>query len=504
MKAKMTVDSEFEIGKTDDRIFGGFVEHFGRCVYDGLYEPGHPQADSDGFRNDVAKLVKDLGMPVTRYPGGNFVSGFDWHDSVGPRNKRPVRADYAWAALEPNEIGIDEFMKWCRKVGTMPLVAVNLGAGTARSAQELVEYCNFPGGTYWSDLRRKNGTKNPHGIKLWCLGNEMDGDWQIGHKTAAEYGRIAHEAAKMMKLADPSIELCACGSSSRSIPTFGIWDSEVLNETFHDIDYLSMHAYFGCPPNGRAEFLGAPDVLDRQIRDTIALCDAASAKKKSKKQIGLALDEWNVWYRGNPNAHPETKWHPARPINEEIYDMADVLVVGGILAAMLNHADRLKIGCLAQTVNVIAPIMTRKGGGAWKQTTYYPFQLTSRYGRGTVLFQKIESPEYEISNSICGPVKYLLGTAVLSRDGKELRVFAINRSLDSEMEFSFRMNGFVPEKVAAGIRIYNSSLDAVNTETEEAVKPEPIPAKRYSLSGNTLTARLDPASWNMFRIMLKQ
>ena len=504
MKAKVTIHRSFPVGEVDERVFGGFVEHIGRCVYDGLFEPGHPTADADGFRGDVAELVRGLDMPVTRYPGGNFVSGYDWHDTVGPVKGRPVRADYAWKALEPNRIGIDEFMKWCRKVNTAPLMAVNLGTGTAKSAQELVEYCNFPGNTYWSELRRKNGADAPHAIKLWCLGNEMDGPWQIGHKTATEYARIANESGKMMKYVDPSIELVVCGSSTRGMPTFAAWDAEVLEETFDIADYIALHAYFGWNKDTPEpfDFFASPEVLDRQISDTIAVCDFVAARRKSMKRVKLALDEWNVWYRGNVNAHPETEWKAARPINEETYDMADVIVVGGLLMTMLNHADRLKVGCLAQTVNVIAPIMTRPNGGAWKQTIYYPFHYMSKYGRGVVLEQQEECPEYECK-AYPLPVKYLKTCTVYNAGAKEIRLFAVNRSTTEPIEFEFDLNGFEAGRVAEAVEIHHRDLRAVNTETVEAVKPAAIAESAYSLSGNIFRAKLNPVSWNMFRIALR-
>ncbi len=501
MKATVSVHAKFTIGDVDDRLFGGFIEHIGRCVYDGIYEPGHPEADEDGFRRDVAALVRDLKMPVTRYPGGNFVSGYDWHDTVGPRDRRPVRVDYAWEAMEPNQIGIDEFVKWCRKVNTAPIMAVNLGTGSAKSAQDLVEYCNFPKGSAWSDLRRKNGAEQPHGIKLWCLGNEMDGPWQIGHKTAEEYARIAHESGKMMKMADPSIELIVCGSSARDMPTFATWDARVLEETFDIADYVALHAYFGCR-EGRASFFASPEALDRQIRGIIAVCDFAAAERKSDRKINLALDEWNVWYRGDTKAHPETRFQAARPINEEIYDMADVIVVGGLMMTMLEHADRLKIGCVAQTVNDIALIMTRPGGGAWKQTTYYPFYYTSRYGRGTVLKTHTESPGY--GSKVCSyPVPYVKSVAVRRKDAEEIALFVINRSTEEAAEYTFEMSGFSPDRVVEAVEIYNDDLDAVNTEDCEKVAPSTIPAGAYSLTGSRLQATLKPGSWNMFRIGLR-
>lgn len=502
LSARAYVHRRYEVGEVDRRLFGGFVEHIGRCVYTGVYEPGHPCADEEGFRRDVAELVRGLDMPVTRYPGGNFVSGYDWKDTVGPRSGRPVRADYAWSALEPNQFGLDEFVRWCRVAGTSPMLAVNLGTGTAKSAQELVEYCNFPRGTAWSDLRRQNGAEEPHGIRLWCLGNEMDGPWQIGHKTAAEYGRVALEAGRMMKLADPSIELVVCGSSGSFMPTFGAWESEVLKEAYDIADYVSYHAYFSCADHDRAGFFAMPDKLGRDLDALIATCDAVAASLRQRRKVNISLDEWNIWYRGDPNAHPETKWLVARPINEETYDMADVVVTAGLLMSMLERADRVKVACLAQSVNIIAPIMTRPGGGCWRQTTYYPFQIISRHGRGTVLRSVVDTPTYETAKSP-EPVGLLKLTCVLSQDGSELTVFALNRSLDEELSFELELAGFAPTALLEATEMHHDDLDAVNTEDCERVRPEAMGEGRAAVSGTALTATLRAASFAMFRLSVK-
>ena len=501
MKVRILVHKSFQIGEVDKNIFGGFVEHIGRCVYTGVYEPDHKLADKDGFRKDVIELVKELDMPITRYPGGNFVSGFDWKDSIGPKANRPKRPDYAWYAMEPNTFGLDEFMKWCAKSNTAPMYAVNLGTNTPKAAQELIEYCNFEKGSYWSDLRIKNGSKKPYNIKYWCLGNEMDGDWQIGHKTAEEYGRIAHETAKMMRMVDRDIKLCVCGSSSRYMPTFGEWDYNVLRHCFDSVDMLSIHAYFSNHEHDIPKFVALPEALDKQIIDSIACCDAVAAQRKSYKKLMIALDEWNVWYRGDVNAHPETRWQVARPINEEIYDMTDVLVIGGIIQTMMAHADRLKLANLAQTVNIIAPIMTEPGGRAWRQTIFYPFALMSKYGRGISLEVASDGPTYKTDIRDEG-VQCVKSTVIFREEAQELVVFSINRSLNEAAEITAEFGGFKPSKVVEAIEIHHDNPDIVNTADSQPVKPEKISAKRFSLKDGKLTAALKPFSWNMFRISL--
>lgn len=503
MKSKLTVNRVFVVGEAEKNLFGGFVEHMGRCVYNGLYEPGHPESDEDGFRKDVISLVRELGMPLTRYPGGNFASGYDWKDGIGDRSRRPVRPEYAWNALETNEIGLDEFVKWCKKIDSEILYAVNLNTLTVKSAQELVEYANFAGKGYWSDQRRANGAAEPHNIRLWCLGNEVDGEWQIGHMTAAEYGRVAHEAAKMMKMVDPEIKLCACGSSTGGMATFGSWELEVLKHLFKDVDYLSIHMYFTNQEKNLPKYLSVPEQLDQRLLAAVAACDAVAAEKKSTKKIMIALDEWNVWYRGSVHYAPEDRWQCGKPLNEEIYDMSDVLVTGGALLSMLDHCDRLKIACIAQTVNVISPIMTVTGGKCWKQSIFYPFRETSRYGRGTVLRGVVESPAYPAEEKFCcDEIKYLRATAVWRKEAGEITVFAINRAEES-MEFTADLQGFEGMEVIDAVEIANPDMDAVNSQEKETVFPEKIAGTRITLQKSVLECELKPLSWNMFRIKVK-
>ena len=271
--AKTTFHRDFTIAHTDDRLYGSFIEHLGRAVYTGIYEPDHPLADEDGFRTDVMKLVQELRVPIVRYPGGNFVSGFRWEDSVGPKESRPRRPELAWRTIETNQFGLNEFMRWCRKVGTEPMMAINLGTRGADAARNLVEYCNLPAGTYYSDLRVQHGAPDPHNIHLWCLGNEMDGPWQIGHKTADEYGRLALETAKVMKWVDPSIELVACGSSNLDMPTFASWEATVLEHTYSHVDYLSMHQYYDNQAQDTADFMASSVAMEAIIRSVNSICD---------------------------------------------------------------------------------------------------------------------------------------------------------------------------------------------------------------------------------------
>ena len=432
-RVRLFLHGEFVVSDVDPRLFGGFLEHLGRAIYGGIYEPEHDTADADGFREDVLALVRELDMPVMRYPGGNFVSAYLWEDGVGPRDERPRRMDLAWKAVEPNLVGTNEFVRWCTRAGTRPYLAVNLGTRGPAEAQALVEYCNHPSGTHYSDLRRSHGVEEPHAIKLWCLGNEADGSWQCGAKTAQEYGRVACEAAKLMKLTDSSIELVVCGSSGYFMSSFGAWEAEVLANTLPHIDYISLHAYYHNVRGDTAKYLGRIDEMDRYICAAVATVDAAAARHKTEKRVQLAFDEWNSGW-GKPSvkrgeAVTSEEWTVGRQLLQEQYAMEDALLVGGLLITLLNHADRVRIGCLAQTVNAIAPIRTRNGGGAWRQTIFWPFALTSKFCRGTVLRSAIGGGGAPSATVGGGATLHtsLVCAAVLSTDGRELRVFALNR-----------------------------------------------------------------------------
>ena len=395
---KMVVDKDFRIFEIDKRVYGSFIEHLGRAVYEGIYQPEHMTADKDGFRKDVLELVKELNVPIIRYPGGNFVSSYNWEDGVGPVNERPKRLELAWRSLETNEVGLNEFAKWSEKAGSDIMMAVNLGTRGVADACNLLEYCNHESGTKFSDLRIKHGVRKPHDIKTWCLGNEMDGPWQLGSKTPEEYGRIAYETAKAMKLIDPSIELVSCGSSSTGMPTFPAWEATTLEHTYEHVDYISLHQYFGNAEKDSNNFLAKSMETEHFIKTVIATCDYVKAKKRGKKNINLSFDEWNVWYHSNEADHNIIKrepWQKAPALLEDIYNFEDALLVGLMLITFMKHADRVKMACLAQLVNVIAPIMTEVNGPAWKQTIYYPYLHASKYGRGIALQPVLYSTKHD-------------------------------------------------------------------------------------------------------------
>ena len=498
MNAKIKLNRDYEVGKVDPRIYGSFIEHLGRAVYGGIYEPGHPTADDMGFRRDVLELVRRLGVPVVRYPGGNFVSGYNWEDGIGPKELRPARRDLAWGTIETNQVGIDEFQEWAKRANTEVMQAVNLGTRGPDEARNIVEYCNLPGGTYWSDRRIANGFSDPFGIKLWCLGNEMDGPWQMCAKTADEYGRIANEAAKMMKWVDPSIELVACGSSSSGMATFGKWEATMLSHCYDNVDYVSCHTYYNNHAHDTATFLANNLDMDYFIKSVVASIDYAKVVARSKKQINISFDEWNVWYHCNEEPYRKhiERWSIAPPQLEDIYNFEDALLIGSLLITMLRHADRVKVACMAQLVNVIAPIMTRNGGGAWAQTIFYPYMHASMFGRGTALETKVECDKYDTRKYT--DVPYIDSVAVHNEEKEELTVFAVNKNLTDDIVTSIDLRSFEGYELVEHITLHHDDVNAVNTE-ENPNNIFPQSNGKTKVDGGVAESVLGRASWNVIR-----
>ncbi len=492
MKSSVTVVKEFELGNVDKNLFSSFIEHLGRAVYTGIYEPGHPLADEQGFRKDVIEMVKDLKVSLVRYPGGNFLSGYNWKDGIGPKDKRPVRLDRAWHTIEPNEIGIDEFFDWTKKSGTEIMGAVNMGTGSIQEAGDLVEYCNFPGGTYWSDLRKANGHADPLNIKTWCIGNEMDGPWQIGHLTADDYGRKALETGKLMKMTDDSIKLVVCGSSTTGMPTYPEWDRIVLEHTYDTADYISIHRYYENFGNDD-DFLASFYDMDQFIKTACATCDYVKAVKRSSKTMYLSFDEWNIWYQQKQEGHP---WMKAPRILEDHYSLLDALTFGGLAITLLNHADRVKVACLAQLVNVIAPIFTEPGKGAYRQAIYWPFRDMSLFGRGTVLNSVIKS-DTKVTEKF-GEIPASIYSTVYDKGKSELTVFALNTSKDSVCQAEINLSSFEKTQMFYRTELTGQNLNAVNTlENQNAVQPCEV--EIIQGDKNIYTVPLKPVSWNVIR-----
>ncbi|WGT48197.1 arabinosylfuranosidase ArfA [Tessaracoccus lacteus] len=501
MNASATVDPQRSLGQIDRRIFGAFVEHLGRHIYDGIFEPGHPSADENGFRTDVIELVKELGVSTIRYPGGNFVSGYNWEDGVGPRDQRPERLDLAWHTTETNQVGLHEFADWCDAVGSDMMMAVNLGTRGVAEALALLEYCNVPNPTTRTRQRAANGHPDPFGIKMWCLGNEMDGPWQVGHRSAEDYAKIASQTAKAMKMLDNSLEFVACGSSSRAMPTFGKWEETVLEHAFDDLDFISCHAYYEEIDGDTQEFLTSAADMDLFIKQVVAVCDAAAAKHNSDKQIMISFDEWNVWYLTEwqkiEGKIPVDVWPTAPRLLEDSYNVKDAVVVGDLLITLLRHSDRVRSASLAQLVNVIAPIMTEPGGPTWRQTTFFPFSITSRLTAGESIPVDVECPTV-FSRKANADVPTV--NAVATLDEKGISLFVVNRSLTDAFDLGVDLSQLAGGRVltlAEAHVIADEDLTAANTLTDpQRVAPEALEVA----VGAMVSAQLPPVSWAAIRL----
>jgi alpha-N-arabinofuranosidase len=495
--ARAVVHPSFVIGPVPRRLFGSFVEHMGRCVYGGLYEPGHARADASGFRTDVLDLVKELGVTTVRYPGGNYVSSYRWEDSVGPVEHRSPSLDLAWRSVEANAFGLNEFMEWSRMAGVEPMMAVNLGTRGIQEACDLLEYANFPGGTKYSDLRVEHGAKEPHGIRMWCLGNEMDGEWQIGHKTASEYGRIAAECARALRRIDPTVELVACGSSNERMATFGSWEGTVLDETYDLVDFISLHAYFEDRGQGRAAFLASSRVMDSFIESVVSTCDHVKSKKRSKRVMRLSFDEWNVWHESRFVGQQQLEWSEAPRLIEDTYTAEDAVVVGSLLMSLLRHADRVEAASMAQLVNVIAPIRAESEGEAWRQTIFYPFALTARHARGEVLHVQVDGPLIACGEVGEAPAVEVVATHDASSG--EVTIFAFNRHERDDVWLDVRLCDLTGLVVQEHVVMGGDDLDAVNTQ-EAPGRVVPRLSSAHQLHDEILGMRLSPVSWSMLRL----
>jgi alpha-N-arabinofuranosidase len=497
LRTRLILDRDFVVGPLDRRIFGAFVEHLGRCVYTGIYEPGHPQADGNGFRQDVLALTRELGTTLVRYPGGNFLSGYDWEDGVGPREQRPTRIDLAWHSTETNAFGTNEFIAWCRAAGVEPMLGVNLGTRGADAARRFLEYCNHPGGTTLSDLRHRHGHARPHEVRYWCLGNEMDAPWQIGQKAADEYGRLARDTARIMRRISGDVQLTACGSSNRELPTFGAWEYQVLEQCFDEVDFISVHAYFENPHADTWEFLGNIDRMDLHIKEVAAIADAVAARRHSLKRVKLAVDEWNIWYKARAGEHAcQPGWPQAPRLVEEVYNFEDALATGGALSVLMNNADRVQVACLAQLVNAIGAIRTEPGGAAWRQTIFHPFALAARHARGLVLRPVVDAPTR--AGKLHPEMSCLVASATHDPETGRTAVFALNRDLSESQELRVELRGLQPRLVLAETaELFHVDMEAANTASApETVLPHPHGESRFS--EGQMRARLKPGSWNVF------
>jgi alpha-N-arabinofuranosidase len=491
----VVADPAQTLGSIDRRIFGSFLEHLGRAIYGGIYDPKSKQSGPDGFRRDVLNEVKKLGVPIIRYPGGNFVSGHDWLSGVGPKTQRPRVLDRAWNSIETNQFGLNEFLTWCRLAGVEPQLGLNFGTGSAEMAAALVEYCNVEKGTRWSELRRNHGIRDPYRIKRWCLGNEMDGPWQIGHMTAREYGRKAADAARQMRAVDPDLVLVACGTSNVTMPSYLEWDREVLEECYAEVDAISLHRYFGlfdkAVTDDTSRFLAQNLDMERQIDEVAGVCDYVRARLRSEKRLWLSFDEWNVWYRETTVRGDRTE---APRLLEEKYDLRDALLVGGTLNSLIRKAERVRMACLAQLVNVIAPLFTDKDR-VLRQTTFYPYSWALAHARGQSLDLATQGEEYSVPK--LGPVSYLDIAGTFDADTGQSCLFILNRDTSMARPLEIIWREAAPTRVLAFETLTGNDLNVVNTfDNPNRVVPKPLTAPA---PGAKMTIELPPRSYSVLK-----
>jgi len=497
---RLYVDTRRTRATLDRNVFGSFLEHLGRAIYEGIYDPASPLSDSNGYRTDVLEEIRKLSVPIVRYPGGNFVSGYNWLDGVGPAKDRPHVLDKAWNALNSNQFGTNEFLAWCKAAGTEPLLAVNLGTGTPEDAAALVEYCNVEKGTRWSDLRRKHGVAEPHRVQHWCLGNEMDGPWQIGHMPAAEYGLKAADAGRQMRYVDRGLALVACGSSGPGMSTYLEWDRAVLEQCYPYVDAISLHRYFtneGAETGGdSSKFLALNLSMERQIAEVASVCDFVRGRLKSPKKLWLSFDEWNVWYRARSGAAVNGNREEAPHLLEEVYNLEDALLVGGCINTLLRSADRVRIGCLAQLVNVIAPLMTNVNGLV-RQTILYPYSWALRYGRGEVLDLAIQNAAmYEVSATEKAPYLDIAGT--VQADNGVVSLFVLNRDLVKPRQLELNWEDRPATKLVTSLVLTGTDLKASN-DFGSPNRVVPKEGDKPVESGGRTLIELPPRSYSVFQ-----
>ena len=511
---RVVIDANRQIALVSQELFGSFLEQLGRAIYEGVYDPGSKLSNAQGFRKDVIAEVRELQVPIVRWPGGNFVSGYHWLDGVGPKEKRPTVLDRAWNTLETNQFGTNEFLTWARLAGTEPLMGLNFGTGSAEDAAALVEYCNGTNATKWSDLRRSHGYAEPWGVKFWCVGNEMDGPWQIGHMPAREYGLKATDAARQMRAVDPSIKLIACGSSGPFMPTYIEWDRTVLEECYDVVDGISLHRYWGNTEETRHDsqvYMAMNLAMDRQIEEIAAVCDTVRAQKRSGKQLWLSFDEWNVWYRARSGEFSNGHGKPHPHLLEEPYNLEDALLVGGLANSLIRHSDRVKVACLAQLINVIAPIATNEDG-ILRHTIFYPYSWALKYAHGRALSVQAEGPGYEVPTlgrpveagglpiPGFGDVKWVDVAATIDLENKAAAVFLFNRNLEKAQDVELIWRDATPGAVKQFLTITGPDLKAGNTFSDpKRVMPQTLENPK---AGSRMTLQLPARSYSVLSLAI--
>ena len=492
------IDTKRVISAISPLLFSGFAEHMGRCIYEGIYDPASPHADEKGLRKDVLEALRELNYRSIRYPGGNFLSGYSWEDGIGPKDQRPRRRDLAWQSIETNQFGTDEFLHFCQQIGAAPMMGVNMGTGSIQDAANLVEYCNAPAGTKYGDLRAKYGRRDPYQVKYWCLGNEMDGFWQIGHLNATDYGKKAREAAKMMRLHDDDIELVLCGSSNPKMSSYPEWDRVALELCWEQVDYHSMHYYASNHADDTDSYLALSAEFEDFVDTLAGVLRYVKARNRSSRDVYLSWDEWNIWYKTHKTEEMRGGWTEAPHLIEEIYNLEDALVAAQWLNVFLRKADVLKIACLAQIVNVIAPILTTQDA-MLKQTIYYPLLLFSQMAHGNSLDLTVDAPMYATKQF--GDMPLLDVSAAHDARAAANSIFIVNRSQTERLPLVIHWQDVNPSRITSAQQLSGTDPKAANSwENPNRLVSRPLYAPRIMDGKAELT--LPPLSFTALRVKL--
>ena len=529
-QAKVTIDPAYKVGKIEERLYGSFLEPIGDFVVGGIYNPGHPTADEQGFRRDVLDAIHNFNVPAIRLPGGNFISGWNWKDSIGPIEERRAHLDLAWKQYEKNLVGLDEYLQWAAKTGAEPMFTLNLGTGTVEDALHCVEYTNHPGGTYWSDLRKKNGHEDPYGVKVWYLGNEMDGPWQIAsfEKDPKGYGIKAYETAKVLKFMDPSVETAVCGSSSPALAHYPEWERIALEECYPLMDYLSIHYYHWAPDGDYAAFFNGAELFEQFLNTEIAICDYVQAKYRHPKKMMISFDEYGINFsrqeklqHGHQGHIPLSSYgeftdrRKEAPFREFLPDaagqarpprgnqMLDALGLSSVLFILLRHADRVKIGCMT---GGLRGAISFDHDHTWNGAAYYPFYQLRTYGRGQSILPAVESPVFDAEGfdldnfhaaQDAKDIPYIDAVAAFDEEKGEAAVFIINRSWEEDMEVKLDVRGFEGYQLLEHQELYCYDSEAVNSFEKQEIAPRVNPETK--MDGGVVTFPAKKLSFNMLR-----
>jgi len=529
-KAKITVHPAFAIGEISPRLYGSFLEPIGTMVNGTMYNPKHPTADDKGFRRDFIDALRETPIPAVRLPGGNFVSGWDWKDSIGPKENRKVHLDLAWHQVIPNDVGHDEYLQWTELVGCEPLYTINLGTGNLNDAMAITEYTNYPGGTYWSDLRRKNGHEDPYGVKLWYLGNEMDGPWQVAsfEKDPVGYGVKAREVSKALKYTDGSVETIACVSSCPFLTHYPDWDRQVLEQCYEVVDYISLHHYHSALPGDVGALMAGVKAYENYIDTEIALSDYIRTMLRTEKTMYISLDEYGSSFRpqrGNPQygmngnmpinmffsfpdrgfrSQDPNQWFRFGPGGRRVGEMAMALANASTMLAMIRRADRVKIGCATGGLGMLCA--TDKDH-VWKGAAYYPMTELIRYAKGKSILPMVECDTYDVPSYAVDDqnqyndfhdVPYVTSAAALNEEAGEFTVFVANGDWEEEEELTLDVKAFEGYRFVEHLTMYSDDFEAANSyENPDVIKP--VLCEDTKCEDGKINVTLKKLSWNMFR-----